>query len=167
MPAGDRTGPRGIGPRSGRAAGYCAGFEMPGYANPGFGRGFGVGFGRGPGFGGRGVGGRGWRHRSYATGRPGWLRFGGYAAPYREYIPFWRSRRQARSRGLNRNSTPSKSAWTKSNPKRCNNAGPRLEAELFVVSRTAAIMGTVGIGSNRGRYRFASVNRTRHCDFES
>jgi hypothetical protein len=82
MPAGDRTGPGGIGPRSGRAAGYCAGFEMPGYANPGFGRGFGMGFGRGPGFGGRGGGGRGWRHMFYATGRPGWMRFGGYAAPY-------------------------------------------------------------------------------------
>jgi hypothetical protein len=84
MPAGDRTGPRGMGPRSGRAAGYCAGFEMPGYANPGPGRGFGMGFGRGPGFVGRGGGGRGWRNMFYTTGRPGWMRFGRYAATYRE-----------------------------------------------------------------------------------
>jgi len=56
MPGGDRTGPRGLGPRTGRAVGYCAGYNMPGYANPGFGRGF--GFGRGRGFG-RGFQGRG------------------------------------------------------------------------------------------------------------
>lgn len=34
MPGGDRTGPMGIGPMSGRSAGYCAGFNTPGYANP-------------------------------------------------------------------------------------------------------------------------------------
>jgi hypothetical protein len=78
MPRGDRTGPMGMGAMSGRAAGYCAGFGMPGYANPAPGRGFGMGFGRGRGFG----GGRGWRHMFYATGLPGWARFGGYAAPY-------------------------------------------------------------------------------------
>jgi len=56
MPGGDRTGPLGQGPRTGRAAGYCAGYGMPGYANPIWGRGFGRG--RGWGFGpGRG---RGW-----------------------------------------------------------------------------------------------------------
>jgi hypothetical protein len=84
MPAGDRTGPRGMGPRSGRAAGYCAGFEMPGYANPVPDRGFGMGSGPGRGFGGRGGGGRGWRHMFHATGKPGWMRFGGYAAPYQK-----------------------------------------------------------------------------------
>ena len=47
MPGGDRTGPIGRGPRTGRAAGFCAGFSIPGYANPGFGRRFGRGFGRG------------------------------------------------------------------------------------------------------------------------
>jgi hypothetical protein len=47
MPSGDRTGPWGRGPRTGRAAGYCAGYDVPGYANPGFGRGRGRGFGRG------------------------------------------------------------------------------------------------------------------------
>jgi len=84
MPRGDRTGPMGMGAMSGRAAGYCAGFGMPGYANPVPGRGFGMGFGRGRGAWGRGFGGggRGWRHMFYATGLPGWARFGGYAAPY-------------------------------------------------------------------------------------
>jgi hypothetical protein len=82
MPAGDRTGPRGMGSRSGRAAGYCAGFERPGYANPGLDRGFGMGSGPGRGFGGGGGGGRGWRHMFHATGKPGWMRFGASAAPY-------------------------------------------------------------------------------------
>ncbi|MBW2108355.1 MAG: DUF5320 domain-containing protein [Deltaproteobacteria bacterium] len=69
MPRGDRTGPTGMGPRTGRAAGFCAGYGMPGYANPGFCRGFGAGLGRG--FGGVG---RGRRNRFYATGQPGWAR---------------------------------------------------------------------------------------------
>ncbi|MGM0472161.1 MAG: DUF5320 domain-containing protein [Bacillota bacterium] len=33
MPRGDGTGPEGLGPQTGRAAGYCAGFDVPGYAN--------------------------------------------------------------------------------------------------------------------------------------
>ena len=41
MPLGDGTGPAGLGPMTGRAAGFCAGFQVPGYMNPGFGRGFG------------------------------------------------------------------------------------------------------------------------------
>jgi len=74
MPAGDRTGPMGMGPMTGRAAGFCAGYDAPGYANPIPGRGF---WGRGW----RG-GGRGWRHMYYATGLPGWMRFGvGWPAP--------------------------------------------------------------------------------------
>ena len=83
MPLGDRTGPIGMGAMSGRATGYCAGFGMPGYANPLPGRGFGMGFGRGRGAWGRGFGGggRGWRHMFYATGLPGWARFGAYPAP--------------------------------------------------------------------------------------
>ena len=48
MPVGDRTGPLGLGPRTGRAMGYCAGFGMHGSANPIPGRG-GFGFGRGRG----------------------------------------------------------------------------------------------------------------------
>jgi len=34
MPGGDRTGPAGMGPMTGRAAGFCAGYPMPGYMNP-------------------------------------------------------------------------------------------------------------------------------------
>lgn len=59
MPAGDATGPMGQGPMTGRAAGYCAGYDRPGFANPvgGRGRGFGRGMGRGAGRGfGRGFG---------------------------------------------------------------------------------------------------------------
>lgn len=51
MPRGDRTGPTRLGPRTGRAAGLCAGYAVPGFMNRGFGmgygRGFGMGFGRG------------------------------------------------------------------------------------------------------------------------
>ncbi len=53
MPQGNRRGPVGMGPMTGRAAGYCAGYGMPGYANPVpvppghcFCRGSGRGFGR-------------------------------------------------------------------------------------------------------------------------
>ena len=55
MPGGDRTGPAGMGPMTGRAAGFCAGYPVPGYANPVGGRGMGMGWGRGRGFG-RGFG---------------------------------------------------------------------------------------------------------------
>jgi hypothetical protein len=85
MPRGDRTGPWGIGAMSGRGAGFCAGVGMPGYANPVPGRGFGMGFGRGRGAWDRGFGGgggRGRRNMFYATGLPGWMRFGGYDAPW-------------------------------------------------------------------------------------
>lgn len=68
MPGGDRTGPMGLGPMTGRGAGLCAGYAAPGFANFTPGRGFG---GRG-----RGGGGRGWRHRFYATGLTGWQRAG-------------------------------------------------------------------------------------------
>ncbi|MEJ2241226.1 MAG: DUF5320 domain-containing protein [Candidatus Bathyarchaeota archaeon] len=51
MPRGDKTGPSGAGPMTGRAAGYCAGYSVPGYTNRpyGYGRGMrrGRGFGRG------------------------------------------------------------------------------------------------------------------------
>jgi hypothetical protein len=84
VPRGDGTGPMGMGARTGRAAGYCDGSETPGYVHPVPGRGFGMGFGRGRGAGGRGPGGggRGWRNMFFATGLPGWMRFGGHAAPY-------------------------------------------------------------------------------------
>jgi len=54
MPRGNRTGPWGAGPMTGRATGYCAGYPVPGFMSPG--RGYGRGFGRGWG---RGFG-RGW-----------------------------------------------------------------------------------------------------------
>ena len=78
MPRGDRTGPWGEGPRTGRAAGYCAGYPYPGYANDemppmrmgrgggrglGRGRGFGRGYGGGGGFGRGGGRGFGWGFR--------------------------------------------------------------------------------------------------------
>ena len=50
MPRGDGTGPGGMGPMTGRAAGFCAGYGVPGYANPVPGRGFGFGRGLGLGF---------------------------------------------------------------------------------------------------------------------
>jgi hypothetical protein len=67
MPGGDRTGPAGMGPMTGRAAGFCAGYPVPGYMNPVGGRGN-WGWGRG--------GGRGRRNWFYATGLPGWARAG-------------------------------------------------------------------------------------------
>ena len=94
MPRGDRTGPNGMGAMTGRMGGYCSGFEMPGYANVFYRRGFGTGFGRGRSAPGRGfgVGGRGRRNMYYATGLPGFMRFGGdvapgYPAPYQKADP--------------------------------------------------------------------------------
>ena len=52
-----------MGPMTGRGAGFCAGFPVPGSLNMGLGRG---GFGRGRG--------RGWRNWHYATGLTGWQR---------------------------------------------------------------------------------------------
>ncbi len=69
MPGGDRTGPMGMGSRTGRGAGYCSGYNMPGFANPmpaggfRFHRGMGRGFGRGRGWGMR-------RNGSYPYGAP-------------------------------------------------------------------------------------------------
>jgi hypothetical protein len=87
MPWGDRTGPAGLGPMTGRGAGYCAGYPVPGFANPwvpAWG-------GRGRGWGGRGRGfwGRGWRLWGWGRGRG--LRWGyapyGYH-PYYGYSPY-------------------------------------------------------------------------------
>ena len=54
MLRGDGTGPEGLGPRTGRGAGYCAGYDRPGYMNApvggkGLARGFRGGRGRGRG----------------------------------------------------------------------------------------------------------------------
>jgi hypothetical protein len=80
MPRGDRTGPMGMGPMTGRAAGYCADYDMPGYAHLAPGRGFGMGWGGGW------ERGRRWRRWYYATGLPGWVRFG--RAPAWGYRPY-------------------------------------------------------------------------------
>jgi hypothetical protein len=58
MPRGNGYGPMGVGPRTGRGAGFCNGYTTPGFANPG---GYwvpGCGWGRG--------------YRYYQTGMPGW-----------------------------------------------------------------------------------------------
>jgi len=70
MPRGDGRGPVGYGPMTGRGLGYCAGFQVPGFANVWTG-------------GGRAMGGhrRGFRNMYYATGLPGWARSG--------YSPGW------------------------------------------------------------------------------
>jgi len=90
MPFGDGTGPMGLGPMTGRAAGYCAGYGMPGYANPIPGRGF-WGWGRGRGFWGRGRGfwgrGRGWWGRGWAA--PYWGAQVAAPRPYYGTPPVW------------------------------------------------------------------------------
>ena len=79
MPGGDGTGPAGMGPMTGRAAGYCAGYSVPGYMNPiPGGGGFGYGYGRG-GWG-RGRGRGGGRGRGFGRGR-GWGWSGAYPNP--------------------------------------------------------------------------------------
>ena len=69
MPFGDGTGPAGMGPMTGRAAGYCAGYPVPGYMNP--------------------AGGAGWvnpiagRAGFYGAGMPAFGAYGaGYIMPY-------------------------------------------------------------------------------------
>jgi hypothetical protein len=95
MPAGDRTGPAGMGPRSGWGLGDCSGYDAPGWSHPEFGQRFARGRGQGGrgmrggrrGGYGRGGGGWGWRNQFYATGSPGWERWGpppaeAYGAPF-------------------------------------------------------------------------------------
>ena len=68
MPGGDRTGPLGAGPRTGRGTGFCSGYNRPGFINQA------AAFRGGFGFGSWGAG-RGWRHRFYATGIPGYAAY--------------------------------------------------------------------------------------------
>jgi len=67
MPKGDKTGPMGMGPMTGRGAGYCKGNDSAGYysANGGGLYGWSGCCGRRHGF----------RHWFKATGLPGWMRF--------------------------------------------------------------------------------------------
>ncbi|MFO7743304.1 MAG: DUF5320 domain-containing protein [Anaerolineae bacterium] len=88
MPAGDGTGPMGMGSMTGRAAGYCSGYDVPGYANPGPRMGMAWGRGWGGGWGGAWGRGRGWRRGYYATGMPFWARYGAGYAPAAGYPPY-------------------------------------------------------------------------------
>jgi len=60
MPRGDRRGPNGMGPMTGRGLGYCNNYSTPGFTKgvprggAGFNQVYGRGFGRGMGGGGRG-----------------------------------------------------------------------------------------------------------------
>lgn len=73
MPRGDRRGPAGMGPMTGRRMGFCSGYAAPGYASAGFGmgRGWGRGFGR----------------MRYAAGFPGWVGYGAGAYP-QDFAPY-------------------------------------------------------------------------------
>ncbi|MFO7942004.1 MAG: DUF5320 domain-containing protein [Bacillota bacterium] len=70
MPRGDRTGPAGFGPMTGRGMGYCAGYPHPGFMAPTPPMGGGFGWGRG------------YRHMYHATGLPRWARGGYYPGYY-------------------------------------------------------------------------------------
>lgn len=80
MPGGDRTGPVGMGPMSGRGAGFCAGAPVPGYMNPGAAYGRGMGYSRG---------GRGYRRLYSYRGFPAAAHFGfpGYGTAYMPVQP--------------------------------------------------------------------------------
>jgi len=71
MPGGDRTGPMGMGPRTGWGAGFCAGYGVPGFSNPVYMQGVPPGV----------RGGRGRRNRFFASGVPGWQYFAGNPIP--------------------------------------------------------------------------------------
>ena len=88
MPRGDATGPMGMGPMTGRAAGFCAGYNMPGFTHNTPGRGLGMGYGRKMGFGqGFRQGGFGRGNRFYAGGAPGRSWLGASGAPYQNANP--------------------------------------------------------------------------------
>lgn len=77
MPRGDRSGPMGMGSRTGRGLGYCSGANAPGFANaaPGYGgmgwrRGGGMGAGMGRGMRGGGFGRGGGRGRGFWGAAP-------------------------------------------------------------------------------------------------
>ena len=73
-----------MGSMTGRAAGYCAGYGMPGYARFTPERALNTGFGRGRRGWNRGYGGsdRGWGNMDHAPGAPGRQRLSAYADAY-------------------------------------------------------------------------------------
>ncbi len=70
-----------MGPMTGRGAGYCSGYDAPGWAAPGPGHGFGLGWG------GARARGRRTRYWAHATGVPRWARY--HSAPGWEAPPAW------------------------------------------------------------------------------
>lgn len=68
MPGGDRTGPMGAGPMTGWGRGVCGRWDAPSAERGRFGGA------------GQGLGGRGWRHRFWASGQAGWVRGWGWRA---------------------------------------------------------------------------------------
>jgi len=87
MPAGDGTGPAGLGPMTGRAAGFRAGYPVPAYMNPVVGRG---------GFYGPGVP----AFRPHGAGLYGYGP--SYAAPYGGWVNPWVRRGFGFGRGFGR-----------------------------------------------------------------
>jgi Family of unknown function (DUF5320) len=79
MPRGDRTGPMGMGPMTGRGGGYCAGSGMSGFNQSGGSGFFGRGLSRALGW---GAGGRGFCRWFFAAGLPAWQRFAGGRASF-------------------------------------------------------------------------------------
>ena len=121
-------------PGTGRGMGYCGGFDAPGWANAGPGRGFygrgmplGQGRGRGPGrprgwggmprgrwggmAAGRGPGGMRWRHWYNATGLPRWARQG--AVPPWAYDAEYDAQQPAPSREQEVEMLKDEAAWLK------------------------------------------------------
>jgi len=78
MPRGDGTGPNGFGPMTGRSAGFCAGFNVPGFLNN-FNRGIGRFFGRG-----RGRGFRNWAGVNYYYPQYNYQQYGTGITPENE-----------------------------------------------------------------------------------
>ena len=94
MPVGNGTGPLGLGPMTGRAAGYCAGYPVPGFMNPMVGMGVGprsAHFGGVPAYGPAGLG-------VYSQSYPAH----GYGAPYGGGYGFPFARRFGRGFGFGR-----------------------------------------------------------------
>ena len=79
MPRGDGSGPRGEGPMTGRRAGYCAGYDRPGFYGPRPRRGIGMGRGMGYARGGR---------LGFFGGGPGWAYQEDYPADEKEFLNY-------------------------------------------------------------------------------
>ena len=94
MPFGDGTGPAGLGPMTGRSAGFCAGFGVPGYVNPAVGRAAFYGTGV-PAFGAYGAG-------LYGYGAGYGMPYGGYGMPYAGRVNPWLRRGFGFRRGFGR-----------------------------------------------------------------